>query len=464
MAKKDLIKLKEEADKLFRKGKLDKAIEAYKDLEKQSKGDIRVSQKIAEILNKTGKKSEAVSKYKECMEQYLQKGFLIQAIALGKVVIEIDPQDEDAKKKLSELAERRQARGKSLTGLKKEPAPEPSAAPEPAAEEEAPAGTEPDYGMIEIPSEEESSAEPEAEPAEAPIPAEEEEGLPLEAGDSDMPEEGPVHTPLFSDLKPEELTRVFDMLRSVNIPSGVAICREGDQGDSIFVIAEGTVKVSRKGTDGTEIHLTNLGPGDFFGEFGYFANSIRQATVKAYSDVQLLEISRDDMDKVVEEFPRIKDVMLKFYRERVLDNLFALSPLFQGIGQAKRLKLIEKFELRQAEPGEVIVKEGEPGESMFLIKSGRVEVATINPINKNRTVLAQLENGDFFGEVSLIKSKPRTASVSAMTPVELMEIKRDRFEEIATEHPELKKVLEDTIERRVEATIEKVTKKPEVAV
>jgi cAMP-dependent protein kinase regulator len=367
-----------------------------------------------------------------------------------------------------------------LPRAKKKAASEPSAPLEPAAEEEAPRGeeapreeaaeeeapasTEPDYGMVEIPSEEEPSAEAESEPAEPAVSAEEEEGLPVEAGDTALPEEGPVHTPLFSDLQPEELTRVFDMLRSVTIPSGVAICREGDQGDSIFVIAEGTVKVSRKGTDGSEIHLTNLGPGDFFGEFGYFANSIRQATVKAYTEVQLLEISREDMDKVVEEFPRIKDVMLKFYRERVLDNLLALSPLFQGIGQRERLKLIERFELRQIEPGEVIVKEGEMGDSMYLIKSGRVEVATINPVNKGRTILAQLENGDFFGEVSLIKNKPRTASVSAKTPVELMVIKRDQFEELAGEYPELKQVLEDTIERRVEATIEKMTRRPKAAV
>lgn len=468
MAKKDLIKLKQEADKLFLKGKFDKAIEAYTELEKKSKGDIHVSQKIAETLNKAGRKDEAVEKYKECIEKYFEKGFLVQAIAIAKVVVEIDPADEEAKKRLEELAEKRQARGRPLTKAREEKQEETVTEP-PASEEaqeqetdEAATAQDADYGMVELPSEDaEAPADEQPEPASI---EEQEADLPVELEEPGMPQQGPVHTPLFSDLEPQELSRIFDMLKSSTVQQDEHICKEGDTGDSIFVVAQGMVRVTRRAQDGQEIRLADLGSGDFFGEFGYFANSIRQATVTAAEQTTLLEVSREDMDRLVQEFPRVKEVMLKFYKERVLDNLLALSPLFREIGQTERMKLIQKFEHREMDPGEVIVKEGDPGESMYLIKSGRVEVTTINPIDKSRMLLATLESGEFFGEVSLIKSKPRTASVTALTPVELMEIRRDQFDEIADEHPEMKKILENTIEKRVEDTIKQVTKKPTAAV
>ncbi len=493
MAKKDLSKLKEEAEKLFRKGKFDKALEDYRKLEKFSKGDVRYSQKTAEVLAKMDKKKEAVDKYQECIDKYLEKGFLVQAIAIAKVILEIDPNNPDAKRRLEELVEKRTSGGsrfvkeeeeeqepikeKPKTGITQESEEEPSmleVEPEPleeepeplevpddeAAEEPVHAGFDQDYGTVDLSAEMDSSMTPE----EALSQLEGEDETQMEGDEPEPLAEGPPEIPLFSDLNPDEFSRVFDILRSVNIPPGIAICREGDEGDSIFVVAEGRVKVTRKGPDGKEIHLADLGPGDFFGEFGYFSNSIRQATVKADTKTQILEISREDMDGIVEEFPHVKEIMLKFYKERVMDNMLALSPLFQKIGQKERLKLIERFELREAEPGEVIVKEGDMGDSMFLIKSGRVEVTTINPIDKSRTILARLESGEFFGEVSLIKQKPRTASVTALTPVELMEIMRDSFEEIAAEHPEMKQVLEETIEKRVEETIEKVTSKLKTAV
>jgi CRP-like cAMP-binding protein len=480
MAKKDLSKLKDQADKLFRKGKLEKALQSYEELEKLSKGDVRYAQKTAEILARMDKKSEAVEKYKDCIDKYLEKGFLVQAIALAKVILDIDPDDQDAKKRLEEMMEKRQSKEAKFPVAKKkkkpreddlkkeepdEQKPEEPADEEPAAEEEAagdavPAGPEQDYGMLDLSSEQEPAVDAE----DALDHLEDKGAVGVEADDSGLHEEEDFYILLFSDLKPEEFGRVFDVLRSVTIPPGVAICREGDKGDSIFIIAEGSVKVTRKGPEGQEIYLADLGPGDFFGEFGYFANSIRQATVKTETKTQLLEMSREDMDKVAEEFPRVKEVMLKFYKDRVLDNMLAMSPLFQQIGQRERLKLIEKFELREIEPGEVIVKEGDMGESMYLIKSGRVEVTTVNPIDKSRTVLAQLESGEFFGEVSLVKQRPRTASVAALTPVEIMEITRDAFEEIANERPEMKQILEETIEKRVEATIEKVTGKLKTAV
>ena len=79
-------KLKDQAAKFLKKGKLDKALDAYTELEKISKDDLRIPQKIAEILLREGRKDEAVKKYKESAEKYREKGFMVQAIAIYKVI------------------------------------------------------------------------------------------------------------------------------------------------------------------------------------------------------------------------------------------------------------------------------------------------------------------------------------------------------------------------------------------
>ena len=70
--------------------------------------------------------------------------------------------------------------------------------------------------------------------------------------------------------------------------------------------------------------------------------------------------------------------------------------------------------------------------------------------------LARLSGGDFFGEVSLVKNKPRTATIIALEDSELMELSRDAFQAVASDHPEIGKAVEETIEKRVEDTIKKM--------
>jgi len=482
MPKVDLTKLKNDAQKFLAKGKLDKALEAYQELEKHTKGDPKVAHKMAEILQKLGKKTEAIVKYKDAAQAYLDKGFLVQAIALNKVILDIDPQEPEAKARLEELTNKRVGGTATILPAKRVPEPEarklppPPSPPQPPEEPAAPA--EPEYGTIELPTEPEEAAPAAPEPEEAksefdqlpadealealemeeaaPVPVEDEiEPLELE---SELGETGPERTPLFSDLEPDAFKRVFEIVRHVSIPAGIAVCREGDKGDSIFIIVEGKVAISRKDAEGHERQVAVLGATEFFGEFGYFANATRQATVKAVTKVKLLEITKAQMDQVSKEFPKVREVLLKFYRERVLDNLLAFSPVFQTLSPEERSQVTGLFRPVTFAPGAVVVKEGEAGDSMFILKSGEVEVTTINPLSQERVVLARLHSGDFFGEVSLIKKKPRTATIVALTPVEAMELTRLNFDMLTRSHPEITQLLEETIQRRVEDTIQMVTK------
>jgi CRP-like cAMP-binding protein len=63
--------------------------------------------------------------------------------------------------------------------------------------------------------------------------------------------------------------------------------------------------------------------------------------------------------------------------------------------------------------------------------------------------LARLKEGDFFGEISLLTAKPRTASVKALQPAELLRLDKKDFDPITVNHPEIKKILEESLQLRV---------------
>ena len=98
--------------------------------------------------------------------------------------------------------------------------------------------------------------------------------------------------PLLSDLKEEELQSLFQDVRLKTFSKDEAICREGEEGDSLFVISRGGVAVAKETPKGKEIRVRKLKEGDFFGEFGFFMDSKRHATVKAVADCEILEIGR----------------------------------------------------------------------------------------------------------------------------------------------------------------------------
>ncbi|HVN32798.1 MAG TPA: cyclic nucleotide-binding domain-containing protein [Thermoanaerobaculaceae bacterium] len=116
-------------------------------------------------------------------------------------------------------------------------------------------------------------------------------------------------------------------------------------------------------------------------------------------------------------------------------------------------QLLYAAAVRSFDPPEVIVREGQPGTSFFLIEDGVVEVRTKDPSGKP-LVLAQLTAGEFFGEVSVLTGKPRTATIAARTPVTVIEISKKDLDRIAQQFPEVRTVLQRFYERRAQATVE----------
>ena len=136
-------------------------------------------------------------------------------------------------------------------------------------------------------------------------------------------------------------------------------------------------------------------------------------------------------------------------KEREASHFFAEFP------QEALEQLLSSTTVRSFATDQVVVREGEPGTSLFLIEEGDVEVRTTDPSGR-RLLLARLGAGEFFGEVSVLTGTPRTATIVAINAVTVIEIYRGDLDQIAAEYPEVRAVLRRFYERRAQATVEAV--------
>ncbi len=240
--------------------------------------------------------------------------------------------------------------------------------------------------------------------------------------------------PLFSDLPKNAFIQLVEEMRMRELAPGETAIREGDQGDAMFIVAQGQVKVTKTAESGGEVVLARLGGGTFFGEMALLSESPRSASVVALEETLLLQISRKVLDDVVKEFPSVKNVLLRFYRQRLLATLMATSPIFKPLPADDRKALIEKFKAREMGSNETVLAEGKAADGLYMLLSGRLEVAKAGA---KKQVLAHLKEGDVFGEMSLLSQQPASATIRTLRKSVVLLLPRKTFDEVVAAHPQL---------------------------
>lgn len=132
------------------------------------------------------------------------------------------------------------------------------------------------------------------------------------------------------------------------------------------------------------------------------------------------------------------------------------SHLFKSLDAEGRTRLLAGASKVSFEAGQVVVREGDPGEALYLIRGGQVRVFTT--VEGDTVPLAILGPGACFGEVALLSGRPRTATVVATEPCTMLCFPKRLIEDILTEYPKVRKLLETVVLGRARDTIEKITK------
>jgi cAMP-dependent protein kinase regulator len=256
------------------------------------------------------------------------------------------------------------------------------------------------------------------------------------------------HIPLFSELNEQELQLLLEHIQVKTFQKGALICCEGETGDSLFVISRGEVVVNKQMPNGKEVWVRNLKEGNFFGELGFFTDQKRHATVKSLTECEILEISQSDLEGMVKNHPHIKEVLQNLFKKRVLDIFFELSPFFSSLNAVEREEIFKRLRFHRIPEETILFKGGEPPASLYMVKSGEVEMFTRNRQGK-KIVLATLGSGNIFGEIGPLFNKPRTTSAKTTQPSELLELTKEDLEACLLKFPKLRSILQETSFKRL---------------
>ena len=143
--------------------------------------------------------------------------------------------------------------------------------------------------------------------------------------------------PIFSELSPSDLNKIAERMVLRAFTKGQMILLEDDLGQTFFVIAGGSVKITRLSDDGREVILAMLGESDFFGEMSLLDGAGRSANVVALEASEVLTLSRNNFLEILQDYPKISISLLEELTQRIrksdqqIESL-SLSDVEQRIG------------------------------------------------------------------------------------------------------------------------------------
>ena len=259
--------------------------------------------------------------------------------------------------------------------------------------------------------------------------------------------------PLFSDLSRDAFIALAERMELRTASIGDVLIAEGEQGTSMFVIIQGRVRVARNVSSG-DLVLAELSDGAFFGEMALLSDAPRTASVVCVDDTMLFEISRDLLQSMIREHPSVAEVMQRFHKNRLLTNLLKTSPIFAPFSSTDKKLLIEKFKSRLVQAGSYLVTRERPGEGLYVVLSGRCEVLDADEESGREKIIAELKEGDVFGEMSMLWNQQTCASVRAQTPCIVLRLPKGTFNEVIMTHPQILETLSSMSDRRQRQNLE----------
>lgn len=178
-----------------------------------------------------------------------------------------------------------------------------------------------------------------------------------------------AHVEVFSELEERELEQVASVAVPRSYDRGEVIFREGDIGDTCYVVRSGSVSIRREHMDGRTLALAELRSGAMFGELAMFGGETRSATAEALEPTALVAVLSGDMQRVLRSTPDIAFKMLGALAERLrLANERLLQQSFQTVAGRVASAVLTQVIARQAEGA---------GDTEILIRATQAEIAQL---------------------------------------------------------------------------------------
>ena len=283
---------------------------------------------------------------------------------------------------------------------------------------------------------------------------------PLLARDQERAVERLETMPLFAGLPEDVLQAIGERLLLRHVPAGALVFAEGAPGDALYIIDNGQVEIISDSRSGSFV-LARLGADEFFGEMALLSGRPRSSAARTANHANLWVLYRSDFDDLVNRYPTISLAMSKVLSQRLeeMDRRFSEShlrglKLLAGLSSSQLEDVGNRLKPSRYAQDETVIKQGEPGDEMYFIESGRARV--VREMSSTRAlVLAELEAGDLFGEMALLTGAPRSATVTALSELNLWILGQADFDDLVTTYPNLALAVSRLLSERLRNTDER---------
>ncbi len=152
-----------------------------------------------------------------------------------------------------------------------------------------------------------------------------------------------MRSPAFRLLPKEALNAITLAVQDVVVPEHTIIHRQGDPGDSLYIISSGSVRIFGRNEQGVEIDLSIQGPGDTFGEMALLMGEPMPADIEALEETHLMVLSKGQFDRILRDFPAISKVFVKEMRRWLLRDDASRYKAASKAYKASRMSWVDFF-------------------------------------------------------------------------------------------------------------------------
>ncbi len=242
-------------------------------------------------------------------------------------------------------------------------------------------------------------------------------------------------------VPPEHFDRLRDEFEEVHHDFGDLIIREGEEADAFYVLVAGRARVLKHQPNGEELTLFRLQPGEEFGESALLDDQPRTSSIRCSTAVDVLRLRRDRFLRLVADYPELLHSLELLSRWRTLHGFLYTFSHFGRLPAEALRGLMTRLDPADFKKGDRIIREGDPSGPMYIVREGRVRISTgTSSAAVNR---AFLREGEYFGELSALTGEPRSATVEAVTDCRLLALDPHEVEELQSQFPEFKTLLEE---------------------
>ena len=437
----DVRTLRAEASEAAAAGKHKKALAAYLELEQLEPRDANWSKRAAETYRRLGKDKDAIAAFARAADRYSQSGFLVQAIAVCKLILQIDPKNDDALRRLAQMNEQVGAGPSRAIAL---------AEANPNLADNAAVTALRTRGNTVLPPMRDKTTTAPPFVTRTPTPPSIARTLtPPRTVSNAAAERGEVprvHPPgstpppiAIPRTKSKPIALPPDQpIETISLKDEVPSSFEREENSGVYVIPiDEPVSGIEVALDDEPAEPTQH---EFFGDNGEEMGRASGPMIEIdhsdeIDDSEDLDVG--DIDDVTElELGDVEEIPLAEPRlmPTAAAGALASTPLFAGLSQEALEKLVQQLTLVHLGGGEVLFREGDPGDALYVIVEGEVAVLAEGP---PRVEMARLSAGSFIGEVALMTDQPRSATVQAIADAELLRIDRKTLSSVLSTHGEV---------------------------